>query len=257
METIPVGKHYDYDVDASLLAPFFTFNWQAERWAISAGGRFESMKYDYTNNMNVGRVREDGTECGFGGCRYSRPADSENNFDNFSPKLSIRYQLNEHTQLFGGVARGYRAPQATELYRLQRGQLVTELDSVTADNIEVGITGVLSDGSYTLSLYSLQKDNVIYRDSDFFNVSNGETWHRGVELAFEQKLSEALRLDFAGTYARHTYEHSQLSGEQDIKGNDIDTAPKLQFNTRLSFDVSKSITNSIRVAACWTLIYRR
>lgn len=245
VETIPVGKHYDYDVDATLFAPFFIFNWQAERWTISAGGRFESMKYDYSNNMNVGRVREDGTECGFGGCRYSRPADSENDYDNFSPKLSVRYQLNEQTQLFWGVARGYRAPQATELYRLQRAQSVSDLDSVTADNIEVGVTGALLKGNYTLSFYSLRKDNVIYRDSDFFNVSNGETWHRGVELAFDQKLSEALRLDFAGTYARHTYEHSQLSGEQDIKGNDIDTAPKLQFNTRLSFDVSKSVQTQL------------
>ena len=245
VETIPVGKHYDYDVDATLFAPFFTFNWQAERWVISVGGRFESMQYDYTNNMNVGRVREDGTQCGFGGCRYSRPADSENDFDNFSPKLSLRYQLNPQTQLFGGIARGYRAPQATELYRLQRAQTVTDLDSVTADNIEMGVTGTLFDGSYTLSLYSLQKDNVIYRDSDFFNVSNGETWPRGVELTFDQPLSDILRLDFAGTYARHTYEHSQLSGEQDIKGNDIDTAPKLQFNARLSFEMSSKVQTQL------------
>ena len=241
VETIPVGKHYDYDVDATLIAPFLSFNWQTEHWAISVGGRFESMRYDYTNNMNVGRVREDGTQCGFGGCRYTRPADSENDFDNFSPKLSLRYQLNPETQLFGGIARGYRAPQATELYRLQRAQTVADLDSVTADNIEVGVTGMLFNGSYTLSVYSLQKDNVIYRDSNFFNVSNGETWHRGVELSFDQQLSNALRLDFAGSYARHTYEHNQLSGEQDIKGNDIDTAPKLQFNTRLSFDVSRKV----------------
>lgn len=241
VETIPAGKHYDYDVDATLLAPFFALNWQDDKWAIQLGGRFETMRYDYVNNMNTGRVRENGTECGFGGCRYSRPADSENDYNNFSPKLSLRYQLSPQIQLFGGVARGYRAPQATELYRLQRAQTVTELESVTADNVELGITGSLLSGGYTLSFYSLEKDNVIYRDSDFFNVSNGETWHRGVELTFDQQLSDVLRVDFAGTYARHTYEHSQLSGEQDIKGNDIDTAPKVLFNTRLSYDVTEEI----------------
>ena len=241
VETIPAGKHYDYDVDATLLAPFFALNWQDDKWAIQLGGRFETMRYDYVNNMNTGRVRENGTECGFGGCRYSRPADSENDYNNFSPKLSLRYQLSPQIQLFGGVARGYRAPQATELYRLQRAQTVTELESVTADNVELGITGSLLSGGYTLSFYSLEKDNVIYRDSDFFNVSNGETWHRGVELTFDQQLNDVLRVDFAGTYARHTYEHSQLSGEQDIKGNDIDTAPKVLFNTRLSYDVTEEI----------------
>lgn len=241
VETIPAGKHYDYDVDATLLAPFFALNWQDDKWAIQLGGRFETMRYDYANNMNTGRVRENGTECGFGGCRYSRPADSENDYNNFSPKLSLRYQLSPQIQLFGGVARGYRAPQATELYRLQRAQTVTELESVTADNVELGITGSLLSGGYTLSFYSLEKDNVIYRDSDFFNVSNGETWHRGVELTFDQQLSDVLRVDFAGTYARHTYEHSQLSGELDIKGNDIDTAPKVLFNTRLSYEVTEEI----------------
>lgn len=241
VETIPAGKHYDYDVDATLLAPFFALNWQDDKWAIQLGGRFETMRYDYANNMNTGRVRENGTECGFGGCRYSRPADSENDYNNFSPKLSLRYQLSPQIQLFGGVARGYRAPQATELYRLQRAQTVSELESVTADNVELGITGSLLSGGYTLSFYRLEKDNVIYRDSDFFNVSNGETWHRGVELTFDQQLSDVLRVDFAGTYARHTYEHSQLSGELDIKGNDIDTAPKVLFNTRLSYDVTEKI----------------
>lgn len=241
VETIPAGKHYDYDVDATLLAPFFALNWQDDKWAIQLGGRFETMRYDYVNNMNTGRVRENGTECGFGGCRYSRPADSENDYNNFSPKLSLRYQLSPQIQLFGGVARGYRAPQATELYRLQRAQTVTELESVTADNVELGITGSLLSGGYTLSFYSLEKDNVIYRDSDFFNVSNGETWHRGVELTLDHQLSDVLRVDFAGTYARHSYEHSQLSGEQDIKGNDIDTAPKVLFNTRLSYDVTEEI----------------
>lgn len=241
VETIPAGKHYDYDVDATLLAPFFALNWQDDKWAIQLSGRFETMRYDYVNNMNTGRVRENGTECGFGGCRYSRPADSENDYNNFSPKLSLRYQLSPQIQLFGGVARGYRAPQATELYRLQRAQTVTELESVTADNVELGITGSLLSGGYTLSFYSLEKDNVIYRDSDFFNVSNGETWHRGVELTFDQQLSDVLRVDFAGTYARHSYEHSQLSGEQDVKGNDIDTAPKVLFNTRLSYDVTEEI----------------
>jgi iron complex outermembrane recepter protein len=190
-------------------------------------------------------VREDGTQCGFGGCRYSRPADSSNDFDSFSPKLSLRYQLSGSTQLFGGLARGYRAPQATELYRLQRAQEVTDLDSVTADNIEVGITGTTDRGSYTLSFYSLEKDNVIYRDSNFFNVSNGETWHRGVELSFNQKISDVLRVDFAGTYARHTYEHSQITGELDIKGNDMDTAPKVQLNTRSNYDVTRNIQAQI------------
>ena len=245
VETVPQGKHYDYNVDATMVAPFFAVNLQQGAWDISLGGRFESMRYDYTNNMNVGRLTENGAECGFGGCRYSRPESGKNDFDNFSPKLSMQYALSDTTRFYGGIAKGYRAPQATELYRLQRAQQVTDLDAVDATNIEVGVRGEITDGSYVLSLYSLEKDNVIYRDSDFFNVSNGETWHRGVELTFNYAFNSRLRIDIAGSYSAHTYEHDQLSGEVNIKGNDMDTAPDWLTNTRLQYSLTDAIETQL------------
>ncbi|NDV92645.1 TonB-dependent receptor [Alteromonas sp. 345S023] len=235
VETVPEGKHYDYDVDASLIAPYVALNWQYQQWDISLGARYERMSYDYTNNMLAGRTREDGSECGLGGCRYSRPESGDNQFNELSPKLSVSYQLSPSTRWFAGVSRGYRAPQATELYRLQRAQQVAELASVIATNVEFGVQQTLTNGDFTLALYSLTKDNVIYRDSNFFNINNGETWHRGVELTLNYQFTTNLDIAFAGSYARHTYEHSQLSGEVDIKGNDVDTAPKAQVNTRMGY----------------------
>lgn len=240
VETVPVGLHYDYQVDATLYAPFIALNWQQAAWAVSLGGRYEFMDYDYTNNMISGRTRDDGTECGFGGCRYARPESGTNDYSNFSPKLSVSFQSSETTLWYAGLSRGYRAPQATELYRLQRSQQIADLDSVTATNVEVGVKGQHKVFSYVVSAYSLTKDNVIYRDSDFFNVSNGETWHRGVELTFNYQISQGLNFAFAGSYAKHTYEHSELLGEVDIKGNDIDTAPNLTFNARLGYSFTQN-----------------
>ncbi|BFT31844.1 TonB-dependent receptor [Alteromonas sp. D210916BOD_24] len=250
VETIPTGRHYDYSVDATLVAPYISVNWHSDAWTFALGGRYENMHYDYTNHMNAGREREDGTACGFGGCRYSRPPSGDNSFSNFSPKFSFSYDLMSSMRLYGGVSRGYRAPQATELYRLQRAQQVAELEAVTATNVELGLQGFAESGQYTLSFYSLRKDSVIYRDSDFFNVSDGKTWHRGIELGVSQRWADKWQFDFAGTFARHTYEHSQVANEVDIKGNDIDTAPKLQFNTRLSYD----ITHTIRTELEWQYV---
>src|SRR5690606_39717198 len=61
--------------------------------------RYEHMAYNYDNRMIAGRTREDGTPCGFGGCRYSRPADRKDRFDNLSPKLGLLYQLAADHQL--------------------------------------------------------------------------------------------------------------------------------------------------------------
>lgn len=240
-ETIPFGKHYDYDVDSRLIAFFLALNWHQNRWDITLGGRFESLNYDYTNNMNVGRLRDNGAECGFGGCRYSRPASTKNDFDNVSPTLAASYQLTQSTHFYANISRGYRAPQATELYRLQRAQDIADLDSVTATNYEIGLSASGELGRYILSVYSLNKDNVIYRNNDFFNISNGETWHRGVELTLSQAFNDRWQVDVAGSYARHTYEHNQRLGEVNIKGNDIDTAPKVQVNTRLNYAFSESV----------------
>lgn len=238
VETVPSGKHYDYDVDVNMIAPFFAFQWTQGPWQLDLGGRYERIAYDYTNNMLSGRTREDGTECGFGGCRYSRPESGKNSFNAFSPKISLGYITSKGTHWFARVSRGYRAPQASELYRLQREQQVTELDTVTGNNIEIGVDGRLSNIDYTLAIYRLLKENVIYRDSDFFNINGGETLHKGVELSFGYQISADWRLQFAGTLAEHTYQHSQVIGDTDIQGNDMDTAPNTQFNTRLQYQVT-------------------
>ena len=52
------------------------------------GARLEYVGYDYENNMLSGRTRDDGTPCGFGGCRFNRPHDRRDSFTNYSNWLS-------------------------------------------------------------------------------------------------------------------------------------------------------------------------
>jgi len=87
MATIPTGVHYDYEVDAKTFAAFIYADWQAsENLTLLSGLRYENIEYDYNNLGLDGRTREDGTECAFGGCRYSRPADRSDSFDNWNQK---------------------------------------------------------------------------------------------------------------------------------------------------------------------------
>ena len=46
--------------------------------------RTERLNYDYDNLMLDGRTRADGSACGFGGCYYSRPADTDISFSDNS-----------------------------------------------------------------------------------------------------------------------------------------------------------------------------
>ena len=59
-------------------------------------------------------------------------------FTNVAPKLGIRFATDPDGSLYASLSRGFRAPQMTELYRLQSGQEVADLDSEELDNAELG-----------------------------------------------------------------------------------------------------------------------
>jgi len=246
--TIPTGKQYDYDVNASMFASFIHSDWQfLPRWQLTAGIRYESMNYDYDNQMLAGRTTEDGTECGFGGCRYSRPEDRNDSFDNWAPKVGISYLLPNKALLFTNLSRGFRAPQATELYRLQREQAVADLDSVKLNSFEIGIRKESSQISYELVYYQMDKDNVIIRDSNFFNISNGKTKHKGLEGRFDYILGEFWSIAVNASLAEHRYASDQFLGGININGNEIDTAPN-QFG---SMQLRWNPTENLRLELEW------
>ena len=248
--TVPEGKHYDYDVDATQIAPFVQLqHYWDNGFDITLGMRFERMNYDYDNNMIDGRTREDGTPCGFGGCRYNRPADRSDTFANVAPKLGIRYQLNDLHDVQFRVTRGYRAPQATELYRLQNDQSVADLDPVEIDSVELALGGASGNWSYEAVAFYMDKDNEIITDGDRINLNGIHTRHKGVELSGRYEMSEDWRLSAAYNHARHTYQNDQLSGGVNLRGNDVESAPRNFGTVQLLWSPMDTLTTELQWVA--------
>jgi outer membrane receptor protein involved in Fe transport len=225
--TIPAGAHYDYDVEASTQALFGRYQLPlGDATVISAGARWERVSYDYDNKLQDGRNREDGTACGFGGCRFSRPADRKDTFNQLSSQLGLTHRLTQDRQLYINLSRGFRAPQATELYRLQTDQQVADIDVEQLDSIEVGLRGNTGDWSFDASVYAMKKDNFIFRDNNRNNVDNGKTTHRGIEATVGYELTDDVSANLFWTYARHQYANNPALSQSLIDGNDIDTAPR-------------------------------
>ncbi len=227
-ETRPQGFHYDYEVKASTIATWL--QWQHELRTgleLTAGLRAEHLSYDYDNRMLDGNTRDDGSECGFGGCLYTRPADRSDSFTNLSPELGLGFDLNDKHMLYVRAARGYRAPQATELYRLQRGQTVADLDAETLDSLEIGLKGLVDDFSYEITAFAMRKQNFIFRDANGFNISDGKTRHSGVESLLRWQATENLVISGNLSWAQHEYDFNRDLGRGEVilKGNEIDTAP--------------------------------
>ena len=237
--TIPEGKHYDYDVEALVAAPFFQMNWNIyDRITLTAGLRYEFSEYDYDNRMLDGRTDESGVICGMGGCRYNRPGDRKDRFENWSPKLGLLYRLTDKQQLYLNLAQGFRAPQATELYRLQREQSRANLDSVELTSAELGWRNQGDRFHYEVVLFWMKKRNVIFRDSDFFNVADGETRHSGVEFSALYELGAQWDLTMTTSFAEHEYKDNRVIGGVEIDGNDVDSAPHHFGSLQLGWNFS-------------------
>ena len=236
--TRPEGKHYDYEVRALAAAVYAEIDYAlSERFSLNAGLRVERSAYDYRNRMLDGNTRDDGTACGFGGCLYTRPGDRRDNYANAAPKLALHMRTGEDSSAYLRLARGFRAPQTTELYRLQSGQNVADLDSEQMDAVELGHRGSTASLRYDIALYAMHKRNSVLRDAEGFNVDNGRSRHEGVELELDWRLTRAIDLALNVSYARHVYDFDQVAarGEQFVSGRDVDTAPRWLGSAELSY----------------------
>lgn len=224
---LPVGKNYDYEVDTKLIAGFLRGDFKAtEQLSFLGGVRAEHVKYDYDNRMVSGQVDENGNPCAHpDGCRYTRPEDRSDSFNNVSFEAGLLFNIDDNNNFYSRYSRGFRAPQTTELYRLQRNQTVADIDSVKLDSFEVGVRGRVDAFTYDVSAFYMKKDNVIFQDNRI-NVDNGKSKHVGVEGMFEYQFPADVSIRASGSIAKHTYDFDYMPGAINWNGLDIDTAPR-------------------------------
>ena len=250
VETRPAGRHYDFDVNSLLsslsarvvFAPSSTLEWET-------GLRAERLSYDYTNNWLAGNTRDDGSNCGFGGCLYTRPASREDSFTNLGGMLGLRIKIGEQGQFWMGAGSGFRPPQSTELYRLQRGQLIADLDSERRTSFELGARFSDEQISLAASAYAARSEDLIFRDAQGVNVSNGRTQSLGIEFEAELRTATLGRFELIGTWARHEYDFDQRvgGGETIESGNDVDTAPRFMGSGRWTMEWRESVRSELEV----------
>ena len=221
------GLHYDYVVDADVLAAYGQASWTfAPDWRVVAGLRGERTTYDYDNRAPTGDVG-----------RFRRAADRSDTFETLTPKLGVIRSFSGGS-VWLNLARGARAPQVADLYSLQTLQQPGAQKEETIDSAELGARFRLGDARIEATAFAMEKKNAAFRNADGITVPFAATDHRGVELAGFTPVTDAL--DFAGwiTYARHTYAFSDSSaraGESIRKGDEVDTAPRWVWNARATW----------------------
>ncbi len=226
----PVGTHYDYTVDTQMGALWGELDLAlSDKLTVFGGLRGEAHTYDYDTDAPVGVNG-----------RFNVPADRTDDFDFVAPKLGLVYEATDQVSLYANYARGSRAPQASDLYRLQSRQGTAEADVETLDSFEIGARGSALHGDlvFDIAAYTADKDNFFFRDSDGLNVTDGSTRHQGIEIAANWVLSKSVTLGGNLSWSDQTYTFNRVgeAGNEIIRdGNDIDTAPEWLANLALTW----------------------
>jgi len=240
------GTHYDFDVDAQVIAPYVHAVWGlGNNTELTTGVRFELTEYDYTNNTETG-----------GQGRLYRPANRSDDFSDISPKIGLVHALADNRRVFANLARAARAPQVTDLYRLRDkdgdGSVaeVNDIDSEILDSLEIGYRAIYPSASYELAAFIMQKENYHFRDGNDFYETDAETEHYGLELSLEWLLADNLQLVSNVTYAKHEYAFNRTVGggnpaETVTDGDAIDGAPETLGNSKLTYTLNARLDTSL------------
>jgi iron complex outermembrane receptor protein len=256
--TRPIGKHYDYTVASSVAALYARDEWKLDMWTLTTGVRGEYVRYDYDNKMIDGNTREDGTPClGANPCLFYRHADRTNSFTTVTPQFGALTEWTNDHFVYINATRGYRAPESTELYRIQTTQQNDVPQEESIESAEMGWRGRYWQIDYDVAVFTMRKKNLILREATGINIANGKTKHRGIEYSFGITPIEPLRLSFDGTHAQHTYDFNATLPQSEVivAGRDVDTAPRNVWNARAQYSLNSMLTTEIEaqhVSEYWT-----
>ena len=191
-----------------------------EKIRVVAGGRYDSIRYDFKNNLTPGS--------NYGAANEMR------SFAKFSPKLGGTYAISPSSSVYSNLSMGFTPPEVSQLYGKTA---IPELNSATYDNVEVGWRALLASGiRLDSALYQLNgKDTIVSYTSeigDSYNKNAGNTRSRGLELSLNQDLRGwAGEWDWrvGATWAEHTFVSYRVSDKvgaiEDYSGKDMPQAP--------------------------------
>lgn len=242
-----MNRIYDYKVTYQGVSPYVHGEMSPTAALRLTGGlRYDDMSYDFRNNLPAAAIRGTGSLAKW----YGQSANTNKHYTHLSPKLGATYAFSDSLNGFATYNHSFRAPSEGQLFRpsattsavlaqqIAAGNLA--LKPIKVDSYETGLRGKAAPGvSWEASLYRMTKrDDILTQRDPVTNApistNGGKTLHRGLELGVSAQLADALKLDVAYSYAKHSYD-SWATSAANFTGNEMALAPRVIGNTRLTY----------------------
>ncbi|GAB3647279.1 TonB-dependent receptor [Echinicola sediminis] len=185
--------------------------------------RFDQFNYQFDNHL--------------GSNAYTAVLDGKNNFNRFTPKLGITYEVAANKGIYANFSQGFVPPQVTELYR---GNEIPTLKPVYYDNIELGgwMSIFENKAKLELSLYKMDGLNElisVLQDDGTTQLQNaGKTTHQGIEYGINVLAHKDVKIRISGTNALHKFVEFEESGN-DYSDLKMPQAPEWIANAQVTY----------------------
>jgi iron complex outermembrane receptor protein len=191
-----------------------------------------------------------------GGLRYDRltfSSDSassintgERTFQAFSPSIGLSYNTGPIT-LFSNLSTSFEAPTTTELVNRPDGGngFNPNLKPERTIGFELGSRGTVYEDflEYDVTFYQLWIQDLLFpfqleNNGPVFFRNQGETRHRGIEVAATVNPINSFSLKTAYTLTNAEFVQAQTLDSLSLKGNNVPGVPKHRISTSLSWSPS-------------------
>ncbi|NLR56684.1 TonB-dependent receptor [Chitinophaga polysaccharea] len=228
----------DYHVGLLNSAVYTQFEFSPmERMRIVAALRYDRMDYNFENHLTPSA--------------YTGAPSERNNFNAFTPKVGLTYDLGHQRGLYANYSVGFAPPNISELYT---GVKVPVLKPATYQNYEAGgwLGFAQQKGYADLSVYRMNGTNEIVsvRNADgvYENRNTGATTHSGVEWNVKYTPLPSLFIRSSGTYAVHIFK-AYSDGSKIYTNNQMNGAPKWITNTEITW--KPALIKGFRIGGEW------
>jgi len=222
----------------------------SKKLVASVNARVDQIEYDYTNELTSDKWNTDFTEPSF--------------------RLGGTYELEKNSAIYTNVSTGFRVPTLSQMYagdmetstRLGTFFNNTDIDTEKTYNYEVGYRGKNNPFSYEVSVFQLDRKDVIGKSSGNYAGTRGvdinydnmaDIQNRGLELSLSSDRSKELSFIFNYTYLDSKYDNydefykvlneggvidqngdgdtrdDYVEGVYDVSGNDVPRVSKHTF----------------------------
>lgn len=211
-----------------------------DQWKITLGGRFSHEKRRGTGTFEfLGVV----------------PTDKAASWDAFTPTLTVNYQANDNTLVYGSVTRGFKSGV------INVGSQNDVINPEYVWSYEVGLKTTSSDNRLQANLAAFYMDytnlqvGFVDATSVVTTINAAAARNYGIEAELRAKPIDGLTLELFGTYLNAEYtefesgDYRQGFAVVDLSGNRLSNAPEFSFRVGADYDIPVSLPGTLNIRA--------